>query len=603
MATSLVFRLHDRGPELLREVLLERGWREYDGRRHGEEDWNLYWRRSTFPSSKYHNLLPWQRLNHHPKTAGITRKDSLVRNLRRMRATFGSSLYDFSPTTFLLPKDSTHFLSEHNKLARGRPVYWICKPVDQSRGRGIFIFEDIKDLVYDCSVIVQRYISSPWMISGYKFDLRIYVCVKSFHPLTVYIHQEGLVRFATEKYSLRSLSNLYAHLTNTSINKSGPFYKSEKGRVGQGCKWTMSKFRHFLQSQHINELLLWQRINSMVTLTLLTVAPSVPSCPNCVELFGFDVLIDSEFKPWLLEVNYSPALRLDCQADISVKKGLIHDLIDLMNYTWTDSLRDRAYQNQNHRRRQPCFSRSLHVSLPALSTWKGLVVQRKKKHKNASQTQSRHRALGFDHPSLILPVAARYKTINTSAKETCTDPTVNRILGPPSDTDVSAVNRQMGSDVDSCQMRKSLRVTEVRNQDDTETEAETVLSGEADGSKFKGSGDSTWLPNIHSGSQQRVLPRVRRPKAQNGLDVPPIRVGGFIRTFPFNTATLKASQHKLDVPIIARELQKLTSQLASGPSDETRWTKQDEMYGEEQFDSLLWGPKDPPLLSRSFKPT
>uniref|UniRef100_A0A8C6NMC9 Tubulin tyrosine ligase-like family, member 2 n=1 Tax=Nothobranchius furzeri TaxID=105023 RepID=A0A8C6NMC9_NOTFU len=529
MATSLVFRLHDRGPELLREVLLERGWREYDGRRHGEEDWNLYWRRSTFPSSKYHNLLPWQRLNHHPKTAGITRKDSLVRNLRRMRATFGSSLYDFSPTTFLLPKDSTHFLSEHNKLARGRPVYWICKPVDQSRGRGIFIFEDIKDLVYDCSVIVQRYISSPWMISGYKFDLRIYVCVKSFHPLTVYIHQEGLVRFATEKYSLRSLSNLYAHLTNTSINKSGPFYKSEKGRVGQGCKWTMSKFRHFLQSQHINELLLWQRINSMVTLTLLTVAPSVPSCPNCVELFGFDVLIDSEFKPWLLEVNYSPALRLDCQADISVKKGLIHDLIDVMNYTWTDSLRDRAYQNQNHRR------------------------------------------------------------------------------------------RQMGSDVDSCQMRKSLRVTEVRNQDDTETEAETVLSGEADGSKFKGSGDSTWLPNIHryrlhpsktctfvlfpSGSQQRVQPRVRRPKAQNGLDVPPIRVGGFIRTFPFNTATLKASQHKLDIPIIARELQKLTSQLASGPSDETRWTKQDEMYGEEQFDSLLWGPKDPPLLSRSFKPT
>lgn len=74
MAASLVFRLQDRGPELLREVLLERGWEEYDEEEREEEDWNLYWRSTAFRSSEYHNLLPWQRLNHHPKTVGITRK-------------------------------------------------------------------------------------------------------------------------------------------------------------------------------------------------------------------------------------------------------------------------------------------------------------------------------------------------------------------------------------------------------------------------------------------------------------------------------------------------------------------------------------------------
>lgn len=240
----------------------------FNSQEHQEGDWNLYWRPSSFRSSDYKRLLPWQRLNHHPKTVGITRKDCLARNLRRMRGTFGSTLYDFSPTVFILPNDYTRFLAEYTKHhlcgaasgggEGGRATgYWICKPVDLSRGRGIYIFEDVKDLVYNSSVIVQRYVSDPLLISGYKFDLRLYVCVKSFQPLTVYMHQEGLVRFATEKYSLSSLDNLFSHLTNTSINKFGPSYTTDKERVGQGCKWTMSKFRCFLHSQGVDQQLLW----------------------------------------------------------------------------------------------------------------------------------------------------------------------------------------------------------------------------------------------------------------------------------------------------------------------------------------------------------
>lgn len=418
-----------------------------------------------------------------------------------MKATFGSALYDFSPTTFILPNDYTCFLAEYNRLrlARGTSVYWIVKPVDLSRGRGIFIFEDIKDLVYDCSVVIQRYISSSLLISGYKFDLRIYVCVKSFHPLTVYIHQEGLVRFATEKFNLSSLHNLYAHLTNTSINKFGPFYKTEKGRVGRGCKWTMSKFRHFLHSQQINELLLWQRINNIVTLTLLAIATSVPSCPNCVELFGFDILIDAKFKPWLLEVNYSPALTLDCQADISVKKKLVSDVIDMMNYTSTDSLRDRAYRK--HRYKQPCFKAN-HPSEPVLST---LNHQKKKRGNKGSHTQIlpllkmshqpektkrgklKQRDLEANYQRCLPPFElskireARCRIINTSAIKLHTNQTQNPILGQDSRTNESALNKQSRQPLVSYLMNNgSLYRSDVTNHDNSETEAERQRSGETD---------------------------------------------------------------------------------------------------------------------------
>uniref|UniRef100_A0A8C6UKX8 Tubulin tyrosine ligase-like family, member 2 n=1 Tax=Neogobius melanostomus TaxID=47308 RepID=A0A8C6UKX8_9GOBI len=514
MAASLVFRLHDRGPEVVREVLLERGWEEYDRRHRQDEDWNLYWRASLFHKSDYYKLMPWQRLNHHPKTVGITRKDFLTRNLRRMRTTFGAGVYDFSPIAFILPNDYTRFLAEYNRqrMIPGPPIYWICKPVDLSRGRGIFIFEDIKDLVYDSSVIVQRYISNPILISGYKFDLRIYVCVKSFNPLTVYIHQEGLVRFATEKYQLSHLGNLYSHLTNTSINKFSPFYKTEKGKVGQGCKWTMSKFRHFLHCQEVSELLLWQRINNIVTLTLLAIAPSVPHFPNCVELLGFDILIDVKLKPWLLEVNFSPALTLDCQADITVKKRKLHKCLKV-------------------NRSDASMTLPQGEKLP-------LLKPEKRQKKSSGLIPRYHRYLP---PVEINKPGAKSGMVSANTTTYSDNKSADLILGP-----------------------------------------RTKLTGVKK------------LPLNTASSQTR----------ERGAAVPPPRVGDFIRTFPFNSATLKASQEILDVRTVIQELLKLTAKLSHCSRPNRRKIRLDgvrDSEGDGTFESLFWGPKDPKLISHCLQ--
>lgn len=38
----------------------------------------------------------------------------------------------------------------------------------------------------------------------------------------------------------------------------------------------------------------------------------IPHRNNCFELFGFDVLIDKDLKPWVLEVNIAPSLSSGC---------------------------------------------------------------------------------------------------------------------------------------------------------------------------------------------------------------------------------------------------------------------------------------------------
>lgn len=340
----LVFRINsnNQGPELVREVFLERGWVEFDEETQEESDWNMWWKTSRFRLMDYENILSWQRLNHYPKSASITKKDCLVRNLRRMKGVHGAGVYNFSPMSFNLPNDYTRYVAEYGKLkAKTDPKLfcWICKPADLSRGRGIFLFRDISELQYDCNAVVQQYIANPLLIGGYKFDIRLYVAVPSFHPLTIYMFQEGIVRFSTEKYDLSMLSNIFAHLTNTSINIHGPSYTADKERIGPGCKWTITQLRYYLHQNNIDDRLLWAKIINIVILTLLIQAPQVPKERNCYELYGFDILVDDTLKPWLLEVNFSPALNADCQVDFMVKKPMVHNLMDMLNFKESDGER------------------------------------------------------------------------------------------------------------------------------------------------------------------------------------------------------------------------------------------------------------------------
>ncbi|XP_006750769.1 probable tubulin polyglutamylase TTLL2 [Leptonychotes weddellii] len=329
----LVFRVDDSTPKMVQSVLLERGWDKFDEGEQNVEDWNLYWRTSSFRMTEHVNIKPWQHLNHHPGTTELTRKDHLAKHLKHMKKMYGTPLYEFIPLTFIMPKDYNKFVAEYFRekhVLGAKHSYWICKPAELSRGRGIIIFSDIKDLIFDDTYVVQKYICNPLLVGRYKCDLRIYVCVTGFKPLTIYIYQEGLVRFATEKFDLSNLQNNYAHLTNSSINKSGLSYEKIKEVIGHGCKWTLSRFFSYLRSWDVDDLLLWRKINHMVILTVLAIAPSVPFAANCFELFGFDILIDDNLKPWLLEVNFSPALSVDCSADVSVKRKLIHDTIELI---------------------------------------------------------------------------------------------------------------------------------------------------------------------------------------------------------------------------------------------------------------------------------
>jgi len=80
--------------------------------------------------------------------------------------------------------------------------------------------DDISEVPLNESLVISKYIENPLLINNLKFDLRLYVLVTSVEPLRIYIYNEGLARFASEPYNVvTAKQNVYAHLTNYSINK------------------------------------------------------------------------------------------------------------------------------------------------------------------------------------------------------------------------------------------------------------------------------------------------------------------------------------------------------------------------------------------------
>ena len=51
----------------------------------------------------------------------------------------------------------------------------------------------------------------------------------------------------------------------------------------------------------------------------------------CFEILGFDVFLDRDLKPWVIEVNRTPSFSTDSPLDFKIKKGVIHDAIKLLN--------------------------------------------------------------------------------------------------------------------------------------------------------------------------------------------------------------------------------------------------------------------------------
>lgn len=319
-----------------------------------DEDWNVYWAsvgtvRKIFSLESGFRLREDQIVNHFPNHYELTRKDLMVKNIKRYRKILersGDPLgardsngnykhLDFVPSTFALPVDYSLFEEEFKRHPKSK---WIMKPTSRAQGVGIFIINKLNQIkkwagsrwgTKEEPYIISRYIERPLLVGGKKFDLRLYILVTSYRPLRVYKFKQGFARFTNVKYSndRDQMNNVEIHLTNVAIQKHMEGYNSKHGN-----KWNLENINTYIEGIYGQEKALecWRQIDDIVIHSLLAVQQNIINDKHCFECYGYDVIIDSNLKPWLIEVNASPSLSATTKADRIMKKKLITDVFSVV---------------------------------------------------------------------------------------------------------------------------------------------------------------------------------------------------------------------------------------------------------------------------------
>ena len=159
----------------------------------------------------------------------------------------------------------------------------------------------------------------------------------------MYVFNEGIARISSELFTLdiSKLKNPYIHLTNTSINKKNLNYKRVTDpSKDDGNDWTLTVLKKYIKKKHnINfDKIILPKINDIIVKVFLTVLESADKKdkeryiqPGTIyQIFGFDILLDTKFKPWLLEVNYGPDMNSIDNFDLILKSKVITDLYNIV---------------------------------------------------------------------------------------------------------------------------------------------------------------------------------------------------------------------------------------------------------------------------------
>ena len=117
------------------------------------------------------------------------------------------------------------------------------------------------------------------------------------------------------------------HLTNHSVQKHTEDYSEMNG-----AKWSTDNLQFYMEMTSGKALTdrCLEGIQNIIRMSLKSVQSVMINDKHCFEVYGYDIMIDAQLKPWLIEINASPSLTVTSEWDRVLKMGLINDAFSIV---------------------------------------------------------------------------------------------------------------------------------------------------------------------------------------------------------------------------------------------------------------------------------
>lgn len=290
-------------------------------------------------TDKINNINKYSKIYQYINGNYLFKKDILYKNYNSMKKNFDED-FNYMPETFYYPEDKKIIETKFNNYSLDIDNLWLVKPTNKYGGKGIFIFNSLKEIKIK-EFIITKYIMNLDLIKNKKYDLRLYVLISGLKPLRIYLNKQGLIRIASEKFSLNinTIGNKFIHLTNTDINKKNKNYIYPKSFNDSNANvWNLNTYKKYLNQNNKDWNYIYENIKDIIIKTIISVQQKLINKNdnlnlrdnNFYNLLGFDILINDKFEPILLEVNYSPCMNIYNKVDIFIKTNLFVDILNIV---------------------------------------------------------------------------------------------------------------------------------------------------------------------------------------------------------------------------------------------------------------------------------
>lgn len=219
------------------------------------------------------------------------------------------------PESFIINTPS-HFEVALQEVQSGNVI--ICKKnLERKRGLAlIFTENDLIKAKHDDFIVAQRFLKNTMQIHGRKMNMRLYYMIRKYKgKIQFFVNKNGNVLYTKNKTG--------NHVTfETHITSQMDVELYEKENMPHDFK----ELKNTIGEEAYKRI--WGEIINKITDLSKAIAPLVSKDTKyenkvCFQLFGIDVILESDGEPYILELNKGPSMKVFHEKDEKLKENIV----------------------------------------------------------------------------------------------------------------------------------------------------------------------------------------------------------------------------------------------------------------------------------------